>query len=69
MAILLAEAVVARAGDHPGAARVLADAHQRLLDAGGAGNFWESGWLESQGRRWAERSVPPRPAPDERPRP
>ncbi len=67
VAILLAEAVVDVAGDHPGAARVMVEAHRRLLDAGGVVNFWESGWLESQARLWTQRCLSDQdPAPDER---
>jgi len=53
VAIQLAEAVLARDGAHRGAARVLVDAHEALLAAGGDANFWESGWLRHQIARWS----------------
>jgi alkyl sulfatase BDS1-like metallo-beta-lactamase superfamily hydrolase len=56
VAILLAQSVAALDPDHPGAARVVAQAHQHLLDRGGDVNFWESGWLESEMQRWAARA-------------
>jgi len=52
VAIQLAEAVLARDAKHRAAARVLVDAHEALLAAGGDANFWESGWLRHQLARW-----------------
>jgi len=59
VAILLAEGVLAVDSDHSGAARLVVDAHQQLLDAGGDVSFWESGWLEAERRRWEERAERP----------
>ncbi len=59
VAMLLAEGVLAVDPDHRGAALVMADAHQAMLDSGGDVNFWESGWLESERRRWLARAEPP----------
>jgi alkyl sulfatase BDS1-like metallo-beta-lactamase superfamily hydrolase len=56
LAILLAEGVLAVDPDHRGAARLVADAHQALLDSGGDVNFWEGGWLESEMQRWIARA-------------
>jgi len=53
VAIQLAEAVIARDATHAAAARVLVDAHEALLAAGGDANFWESGWLRHQIARWS----------------
>jgi len=50
-AILLADAVRSTAPDERVAADTLTLAHERLLEHGGRGNFWENGWLESQIRR------------------
>jgi glyoxylase-like metal-dependent hydrolase (beta-lactamase superfamily II) len=59
VAILLAEGVLAVDADHVGAARLGADAPRHLLDAGGDVSFWESGWLESEARRWTARAEDP----------
>ncbi|HVA02739.1 MAG TPA: alkyl sulfatase dimerization domain-containing protein [Acidimicrobiales bacterium] len=59
LAVLLAEGALAVDPDHQGAGLVMADAHQALLDAGGDVNFWESGWLEWERRRWAAGAEPP----------
>lgn len=48
VAILLAEGVLTVAEGHPGAVRLVHDAHRHLLDTGGDVNFWENGWLESR---------------------
>ena len=53
VAIQLAEAVLANDAAHAGAARVLVDAHEALLAAGGDANFWESGWLRHQIAHWS----------------
>ena len=50
VAIHLAEAIVAVAAEHDGAAQLLADAHQHLLHNGGDVSFWESGWLRAASR-------------------
>ena len=34
------------------AARVMADAHEALLDDGGDQSFWENGWLEDRITYW-----------------
>jgi len=52
VAIHLVEAVLRREPAHGGALEVMIDAHQVLLDGGGDGNFWESGWLRHQVERW-----------------
>lgn len=44
VALHLAEA----AGGAAGAREVLVEAHRALLEAGGAANFWEAGWLRHQ---------------------
>src|SRR5262245_60259382 len=54
VAIQLAEAVLARDERNRDAARVLVDAHEALLAAGGDANFWEGGWLQHQLARWRE---------------
>ncbi len=51
-AIRLAEAALTVAPDHRGAATILADSHQALLDTGGDVSFWENGWLEHEVARW-----------------
>jgi alkyl sulfatase BDS1-like metallo-beta-lactamase superfamily hydrolase len=51
-AVRLAEAALAVEPDHPGAAVLMADAHQALLDTGGSVSFWENGWLEHEAARW-----------------
>jgi len=52
VAIHLVEAVLRREPAHGGALGVMIDAHQALLDRGGHGNFWESGWLRHQLEQW-----------------
>jgi len=52
VAIYLVEAVLRREPAHGGALGVMIDAHQALLDRGGHGNFWESGWLGHQLEQW-----------------
>jgi alkyl sulfatase BDS1-like metallo-beta-lactamase superfamily hydrolase len=51
-AIRMAEALLAHEPGHRGAARLMADAHEALLDAGGDRSFWEHGWLRHQRARW-----------------
>jgi alkyl sulfatase BDS1-like metallo-beta-lactamase superfamily hydrolase len=51
-ALRLAEAVLAAEPDHPGAAALMAEGHQALLDVGGSVSFWENGWLEHEAARW-----------------
>jgi glyoxylase-like metal-dependent hydrolase (beta-lactamase superfamily II) len=51
-AIRLAEAVLLVEEGSPEAARILADAHQYLLDHGGDESFWEQGWLITEEARW-----------------
>ena len=51
-AIRLAEAVLCTDEGNREAARLMADAHQYLLDHGGDVSFWENGWLESELERW-----------------
>jgi len=51
-AIRLAEAVLCIEENNKQAARIMADAHQYLLDHGGDVSFWENGWLESELQRW-----------------
>ena len=51
-AIRLAEAALAVEPDHRGAAALMLDGHQALLDAGGNVSFWENGWLEHEAARW-----------------
>ena len=58
VAIHLAEAVLHSEPDRGDAAAVMADAHQALLDAGGAGNFWAGGWLRHQRDRWTRDGTP-----------
>jgi alkyl sulfatase BDS1-like metallo-beta-lactamase superfamily hydrolase len=53
VAIHLAEGVLARDRDDAGAAAVMVAAHQHLLDAGGADNLWENGWLREQLARFS----------------
>lgn len=48
LAIHLAEGVLAVSSDHAEARAVMVEAHQVLLDAGGADNLWENGWLREQ---------------------
>lgn len=52
LAIRLGEAVAAVAPDAPRLRRLMADAHQYLLDHGGDVSFWENGWLRSELARW-----------------
>jgi glyoxylase-like metal-dependent hydrolase (beta-lactamase superfamily II) len=52
VALHLAEAVLHVQPAQRGAATVMADAHQALLDAGGDGNFWAGGWLRHERDRW-----------------
>jgi len=59
-ALHLLEAVLAVDERHPGAARLMVDAHRHLLEHGGDVSFWESGWLGAQARRWAEEGGGPR---------
>jgi alkyl sulfatase BDS1-like metallo-beta-lactamase superfamily hydrolase len=56
VAIHLAEGVLTTDAGHAGAAAIMSEAHQHLLDGGGDVNFWESGWLRSQLTRWEGRS-------------
>jgi alkyl sulfatase BDS1-like metallo-beta-lactamase superfamily hydrolase len=58
-AILLAEGILGLDAEHVGAARLVADAHRHLLDAGGDVSFWESGWLGSEAERWTARAEGP----------
>jgi len=51
-AIRLAEAALSVEPDSRDAARLMADAHRRLLSEGGDVSFWENGWLEHQIARW-----------------
>ena len=51
-ALALAEAAAAAEPANRDAARLLIDAHEALLAAGGDVNFWESGWLHHQIARW-----------------
>ena len=57
VAIHLAEALLRRHPDHPGAIEVMTRAHQLLLDEGAEDNFWESGWIGHEIER--SRSAPP----------
>jgi len=51
-AIRLAEAALANEPDDAAAARVMLEAHERLLASGGDESFWESGWLRHELARW-----------------
>lgn len=51
-AIRLAEAALSIDAEHAGAAGVMADAHEHLLNHGGNVSFWENGWLETEAARW-----------------
>jgi alkyl sulfatase BDS1-like metallo-beta-lactamase superfamily hydrolase len=53
-AVHLAEAVLRLRPDDPGAAAVMVDAHQALIETGGDASFWESGWLRHQLERFRE---------------
>jgi alkyl sulfatase BDS1-like metallo-beta-lactamase superfamily hydrolase len=55
-AMHLAEMALAGDPGHGGAARVMLDAHQRLLDEGGSVSFWEDGWLTDEIQQWQRRS-------------
>lgn len=52
LALHVAEGVLATDPAHAGAARIMAEAHARLLADGGEVSFWEHGWLEAERRRW-----------------
>ena len=52
VAIHVAEGVLARDATNDDAVAVMVDAHQHLLDSGGAQNLWENGWLREQMARW-----------------
>jgi alkyl sulfatase BDS1-like metallo-beta-lactamase superfamily hydrolase len=47
-AMLLAEAALAHESRDAGALRLAIDANRALLERSGRGNFWETGWLETQ---------------------
>jgi glyoxylase-like metal-dependent hydrolase (beta-lactamase superfamily II) len=51
-AIRLAEAALLVEEGNREAARLMADAHQYLLDHGGDESFWEQGWLVTEEARW-----------------
>ncbi|MCB0993446.1 MAG: hypothetical protein KDB21_00045, partial [Acidimicrobiales bacterium] len=54
VAISLGEAVAATTPDDPRLRRLMAAAHQYLLDNGGDVSFWESGWLRTELARWSD---------------
>lgn len=47
-ALLIAEAALAAQATHAGALALARDCHQSLLDRSAAGNFWETGWLQTR---------------------
>jgi alkyl sulfatase BDS1-like metallo-beta-lactamase superfamily hydrolase len=52
LAIRIGEAVHAIAPDQPQLARLMARAHEYLLNHGGDVSFWENGWLEHEIQKW-----------------
>lgn len=52
VALKLGEAIAAVAPDDVRLRRLMANAHQHLVDNGGDVSFWESGWLRTELARW-----------------
>jgi glyoxylase-like metal-dependent hydrolase (beta-lactamase superfamily II) len=69
LAVVLGEAAAAADPGRTDAARLLVNAHRRLLDEGGKDNFWAHGWLQRELERWAVRATSDAEPPAVRPAP